>query len=57
MSYRFLEDIALNTETLGAKGNFLCTIQLLGFFGPHESESLHLGEQRFSDVTSHKKPQ
>lgn len=57
MSYRFLEDIALNTETLGAKGNFLCTIQLLGFFGPHESESLHLGEQRFSDVTLHKKPQ
>ena len=57
MPYRLLEDTALNTETLGAKGNFLCTIQLLGFFGPQESESLHLGEQRFSDVTSHKRPQ
>lgn len=45
MPYRLLEDIALNTETLGAKGNFLCTVQLLGFFGPQESESSHLGEQ------------
>lgn len=45
MSYRLLEDIALNTETLGAKGNFPSTIQLLRFLGPQEPESLHLGEQ------------
>lgn len=70
MSYRLLEDIALNTETLGVKGNFPSTVQLLRFFGPQSlspytwvngvrCSDLREEQQhtQVSDVTSHKKPQ
>lgn len=67
MSYRLLEDIALNTETLGAKGNFPSTVQLLRFLA-HKSLSPYTWvngvrcsdlreeqQHQVSDVTSHKK--